>query len=117
MDRILFFTAVVILVFGVLQIVLFFKMWGMTNNVRSIKDMMEKYISKIEKKSIGTEDDNGYKGIKIEDLVVDIKTKRKMTVTNVTSEGKYECKLTGGIAPIGMFNRDEIELFDVFYKK
>ena len=30
--------SIILLVFGVLQIILFFKLWGMTNDVRSIKD-------------------------------------------------------------------------------
>lgn len=32
------FLSIVFLVFGVLQIILFFKLWGMTNDVRSLKD-------------------------------------------------------------------------------
>lgn len=32
------FLSIVLLVFGVLQIILFFKLWGMTNDVRSLKD-------------------------------------------------------------------------------
>ena len=32
--------SIVVLVFGVLQIILFFKMWGMTNNVSKIKDSL-----------------------------------------------------------------------------
>ena len=34
--------SIILLVFGVLQIILFFKLWGMTNDVRSIRAMMEK---------------------------------------------------------------------------
>ncbi|MBM6807452.1 hypothetical protein H6A24_13270 [Bacteroides caecicola] len=30
--------SIILLVFGVLQIILFFKLWGMTNDVRSLKD-------------------------------------------------------------------------------
>ena len=32
------FMAIVFLVFGILQIILFFKVWGMTNNVKKIKE-------------------------------------------------------------------------------
>ena len=32
------FMAIVFLVFGILQIILFFKIWGMTNNVKKIKE-------------------------------------------------------------------------------
>jgi hypothetical protein len=34
------FMAIVFLVFGILQIILFFKVWGMTNNVKKIKDKL-----------------------------------------------------------------------------
>lgn len=38
MENITLFVSIVIIVFGVLQIVLFFKLWGMTNDVKIIKD-------------------------------------------------------------------------------
>lgn len=36
------FLSIVLLVFGVLQIILFFKLWGMTNDVKKIKERLEK---------------------------------------------------------------------------
>lgn len=33
--------SIILLVFGVLQIILFFKLWGMTNDIKEIK---EKYV-------------------------------------------------------------------------
>lgn len=38
--------AIILIVFGVLQIILFFKIWGMTNDVREIKN---KYLSETDK--------------------------------------------------------------------
>ena len=35
------FLSIILLVFGVLQIILFFKMWGMTNDVNNIKKKLE----------------------------------------------------------------------------
>lgn len=32
------FLTIVLLIFGVLQIILFFKVWGMTNDIRGIRD-------------------------------------------------------------------------------
>ncbi len=34
------FVSIVIIVFGVLQIILFFKLWGMTNDVKKIKNSL-----------------------------------------------------------------------------
>lgn len=39
------FLSIVLIVFGVLQIILFFKMWGMTNNVKEIK---KRYFDELE---------------------------------------------------------------------
>lgn len=40
MEVLTIITGIVILVFSILQIVLFFKMWGMTNDIRIIKKQM-----------------------------------------------------------------------------
>lgn len=37
MESMLTFTGIIIIVFGILQIILFFKLWRMTNDVRKIK--------------------------------------------------------------------------------
>lgn len=38
MENLLTFTGIVMIAFGVLQIILFFKMWGMTNDIREMKN-------------------------------------------------------------------------------
>lgn len=40
MEEITMFVSIVIIVFGVLQIILFFKLWGMTNDVERIKNKL-----------------------------------------------------------------------------
>ena len=40
------FLSIVLLIFGVLQIILFFKLWIMTNNVNRIKNKVEKHLNK-----------------------------------------------------------------------
>ena len=37
MEDLMTFTGIVMIAFGILQIILFFKIWAMTNNVREIK--------------------------------------------------------------------------------
>ena len=41
MESILTFISIIFIVFGILQIILFFKMWGMTNNVSRITRLLE----------------------------------------------------------------------------
>lgn len=38
MEDLNMFVAFVVIVFGLIQLILFFKIWGMTNNVREIKE-------------------------------------------------------------------------------
>lgn len=38
------FLTIILLVFGVLQIILFFKMWRMTNDVSKIKDLLNSWL-------------------------------------------------------------------------
>ena len=45
MEDIITFTGVVMIVFGILQIILFFKIWGMTNNVSKIKGKLEENLN------------------------------------------------------------------------
>ena len=41
--------SLVVIIFGVLQIILFFKIWGMTNDVSSMQAMMKKALSRSQK--------------------------------------------------------------------
>lgn len=38
MEGLMTFTGVVMIVFGILQIILFFKVWGMTNDIKELKN-------------------------------------------------------------------------------
>lgn len=44
METTLNIVSIIIIVFGILQIILFFKIWSMTDNVSSIKNMIELYL-------------------------------------------------------------------------
>lgn len=41
MESIPTFISIIFIVFGILQIILFFKMWGMTNNISRITRLLE----------------------------------------------------------------------------
>lgn len=109
MEGILGFVSIVIIIFGILQIILFFKLWGMTNNIFEIKELIKKY--SIEEKANQKPQKSTIKvDIQIEDLVVELKSKRQLKVVDITEDGRFQCKTPGGIAPIGFFERHEIEL-------
>ena len=101
--------SIIIVVFGIIQIVLFFKIWGMTNNIFEIKELIKKY-SIEEKVNPKQQKPTTKTDIQIEDLVIELKSKRQLKVVDITEDGRFQCKTPGGIAPIGFFERDEIEL-------
>lgn len=116
MDVFSMFLGIVLVVFGILQIILFFKIWGMTNDVREIK---EKYLSSNSTISQNNQSDIVYDGnipddnskFKENDLVVLISTGKQMRVKRITEDGKYSCYINGGTIHQGNYNEDEIRLF------
>ena len=107
METTLNIVSIIIIVFGILQIILFFKVWGMTNNVSEMKNMMELFLRKDFQAKDGKISQNTKfeSDIKIEDLVVELKNE------------EFECTIPGGISPVGIFNRNEIELFEKYWNK
>ena len=80
--------------FAVLQIVLFFKIWGMTNDIREIK---EKYLSSTDPKKSVSLSNNQPTEFSIGELVVEI---------------KYSCYTGGGASHEGDFTAAEIKRFN-----
>ena len=119
MESILTFISIIFSVFGILQIILFFKVWGMTNNVSEMKNMMELFLRKDFQAKDGKISQNTKfeSDIKIEDLVVELKNERQLKVVDITDNGEFECTIPGGISPVGIFNRNEIELFEKYWNK
>ena len=118
MEGILSFVSIVMIIFGILQIILFFKLWGMTNNISEIKELIKSHAAKEKDSSMPKKTDaRSDRYINIEDLVVELKSEREMRVMNITEDGKYQCKVLGAIAPAGLFDRNEIELSDKYWKK
>ena len=73
-----FIIELIIIVFGILQIILFFKIWGMTNNVKIMTSCMEQMLEmfvrneKLNAKTCDNhEQDNNNIGFAIGDLVID----------------------------------------------
>ena len=93
--------------FAVLQIVLFFKIWGMTNDIREIK---ERYFSSTTspKKKMPTQPTE----FNIGELVVEIKTNKQMRIKEITEDGKYSCYTGGGASHEGDFTASEIKRFN-----
>ncbi len=105
----------VMTVFGVLQIILFFKIWGMTNDIREIKN---KYFSEVNMSNMDTQiksqsgvvADNVIKntgGTPVGRVAVEIKTGREVSVYKKNPNGTYECYADGGVC-IGNLKEEEL---------
>lgn len=98
-------------IFAILQIILFFKLWGMTNDVRDIKN---KYFSYNLQETDNVIEDDSEASLDGK-LVVNLATNKQMRVNGITNEGKYKC-YTGGVH-VGDFDRSEIIDFNLWVKK
>ncbi|MBO7193291.1 MAG: hypothetical protein J6V47_03305 [Bacteroidaceae bacterium] len=100
--------SIVLLVFGILQVILFFKIWGMTNNVCKIRELMENSSQSNTNKSskeVVEECDN----IEVNDFVMEIKTQKEFKVKQIIGGDKFECIERYGCV-IYTFKKDEIKL-------
>lgn len=99
--------SLVAVLFGILQIILFFKIWGMTNDIREIK---EKYLSSTDpQKSVSPAQPSEFN---VGELVVHIKTNKQMRIKEITEDGKYSCYTGGGASHEGDFTASEIKRFN-----
>lgn len=116
--------SIIFIIFGLLQIILFFKIWGMTDDIRSIK---RKYMEEdreiiqipnpvIQSQYLDKEIATKYK-FSIDDLVVEIKTGKQMRIKKInidnihTQNDTYSCYINGGTVHAGDFSESEIRLF------
>lgn len=97
---------ITIIVFGILQIILFFKIWGMTDDIRAIKN---KYINNVEDSAIPTSSNRLQ--YEVGDLVVSVKDDKQMRIKEIKGE-KYSCFSNNGITFEGDFLESEIRLFN-----
>lgn len=88
---------VVVITFGFLQIVLFFKLWRMTNDVARIR----KYIEYNDRPN-----DASYPDWVIGSRVVHVYSGNQMKITSLNSNGTFVCTKDGLIA--GSYRRDEL---------
>lgn len=111
MESLFSFAGIIVIVFGFLQIILFFKLWGMTNDIKEIKNKYLESFSKNIENKLTTKNNSE---VKIEEgaLVVDVKTGKQMRSKEYNpTTGKYSCYTNGGTVYAGDFDESEIKLF------
>lgn len=113
MERILLITSIVIIAFGVLQIILFFKVWGMTNDVRKIKNNTIDSFNEAHKQIIIGNKDKAfdiYKRLYVEDLIKisELTGDFKSNYPRLVEKYKYELSKLGDEYSIDFAKYDEI---------
>lgn len=127
MEEITLFVSVVIIIFGVLQIILFFKIWGMTNNVNEIKNIMGNLFGKDlhnnkKQKEIISRDSNNNVEINKEyfpedskfqegDIVIYKPENIKLLVIGYISPNIFKCKTTDESNKTYCFQEDYLDKY------
>lgn len=96
-------------IFALLQIILFFKIWEMTNDIKAIKN---KYLSSGQNKNDSYAPIINSAGFNIGDLVINATTGTQMRIKEITEDGKYSCYTGGGTSHEGDFLESEIKRFN-----
>lgn len=111
-------TTIILIVFAILQIILFFKIWGMTNDVAELKYYFLNKTRFDDKSKLTHELDLLTDNIKIGSHVIEISTEKQMVVMQITEKEDnviYICSPNNGITN-KEYKRDEIELFSVYWE-
>lgn len=100
MENIAFFTLIIVIVFGVLQIILFFKIWGMTNDVRKIKNKTVNSFNEAHKQIILGNKDRAfeiYQRLYVEELIKisELKLDFEENYPKLVEKYKYELSKLG----------------------
>jgi hypothetical protein len=101
------FLGIIVIVFAVLQIILFFKLCGMTNDVRQIKNT---YLS-----NHNEQFNDAHEVYANNDIVVNLETGKRMRLGEQLITGKYKC-YTQDDQYIGDFDKSEFMELDKFLK-
>lgn len=113
METTLNIVSIIIIVFGILQIILFFKIWVMINNVGEMKNMMELYFRKnfhpqesidkevskhspTDNKEFDKEEFPSNSKFNKGDIVLYLPEKTKLVVIGYIQSNIYKCKTIDG---------------------
>lgn len=98
MEPIYLIVIIITAVIAVLNIILFFKIWGACNNIAKMKDTLTALSSTVSKTS---------GGFKVGDHVILKKENRELIIDRINNVGEYVCINTSG-ATVGTFKEAEL---------
>lgn len=112
MEGITLFVSIVIIVFGILQIILFFKLWGMTNDVKKLvnyfcNEPIKSTNRQITSSNPEIEYDKNLDNIKANDHVIRISDGKEMVVDSIEN-GKFFC-IANSLEGYKWYSKNEIK--------
>lgn len=93
MEGMLTFVGIIIIVFGILQIILFFKVWGMTNDIKKIKN---KYVGDSFPETANSQKINNPPTFLMGDVVIHQETKEQYVVNMKIGDNSFDCSTING---------------------
>ncbi len=101
---------VLAIVWSVLCIILFFKIWGMTNDVREIKEKLFPAKSSTQDYRMNALKDDDNSRFKINDIVVSPSYNGVLKIFDIMGGGEYNCKDATTGAKAGFFREEDLTL-------
>lgn len=89
----LIFMGIIVSVFGILQIILFFKLWGMTNDIKKIKN---KYVGGNFPETDNSQKINNPPTFLMGDIVIHQETKEQYVVNMKIGNNSFDCSTIDG---------------------
>lgn len=119
MESTLNFVSIIVIVFGILQIILFFKLWGMTNDIKDIKN---KYLNINKNETIGTSNIISTEEYEVfpdklkfqkGDIVLYKPENTKLIIVGYLSPNVFKCKTMDGLSKTYCFQEDYLVKCDL----
>ena len=105
------FLWIIIIIVAILQVILFFKLWRMTDNVAGILGILERKFGECPAENVSNEPANNDPwGVGA--LVVEKSTGRQMRISSINKGGRFSC--TMGQLDAGEFSWNEIIPFEQY---
>ncbi len=95
--------SIVLIIFGILCIILFFKIWGMTNNVKDIKRLLG-----LLENSEETKRNKSRSKFSIGDMVTAESYNGIMEIIDIYNDGSYNCIDVKSNEIVGVFKENEL---------
>lgn len=106
------FGVIIAIVWTLLCLILFFKVWGMTNDINTIKNILLVMIDRMDANNNGKQQSEAPELLEEGDLVVNIETGEELIVDQVFPDGDVSCKKGNGFGLRKVVKRTNLKKID-----